>query len=131
MTLIDDIKRDQRQGTSGAWSICEYDAGDVDHWSGMPSVQAEDKYDCAIVHWDGFVQRFWRSANGDCQIHANARRIARVPAMEEALLAAVELADGFELLVQDLMNDEEADADNLADALCKLVDLRAALEAGQ
>ena len=124
--LIDDIKRDREAGTPGVWSVCEYDGGDVDHWAAMPSVQAEDKYDCAIVHWDGFTQRFWRSANGDCQIHANARRIARVPAMEAAILAAV---DALKALKFAMGPDGELDDCNKAMELCSST--LASLEAGQ
>ena len=102
--LIDDIKRDREAGTPGNWVVETYDAGDRSWWAGMPSVGADEEQDCSIVHWDGFVQKHWRSANGDNQIHANARRIARVPAMEDALIAAVEFVedmqqvhDGFDL----------------------------------
>ena len=71
--------------TPGPWRVVPYDAGDVDHWAGMPSVVAPDECDCAIVHWDGFAQRHWRSARGDAEILANARLIASAPALLEAL----------------------------------------------
>jgi hypothetical protein len=60
--------------TPGPWSVCIDDDGNP--LSGRPSIQASDEYDCAIVHWDGFVQSYWRSARGDNEIHANARFIA-------------------------------------------------------
>lgn len=116
--LIEQIKRDREAGTPGPWAAKKsaFEVFNVDHGEMKYEIAADFTLIAALYSSD---------------IDPDARRIARVPAMEEALLAAEKLADGFELLIQDLMNDEEADADNLADALCNLVDLRAALEAGQ
>ena len=100
MSIFDDIERDAKAGTPGDWSVCEYDAGNILWWSGLPSVQANEEQDCAIVHWDGFVQEFWRSPNGDKQIQANARRIARVPQIERIALAAKMLAEIIDMPVQ-------------------------------
>ena len=60
--------------TPGPWWVCIDDDGNP--LSGRPSVQAPEDCDCAIVHWDGFVQEYWRSARGDKEIQANARFIA-------------------------------------------------------
>lgn len=65
--------------TPGPWKVIIDDDGNP--LSGRPSVVASDELDCAIVHWDGFVQEFWRSARGDKEIHANAKLIAAAPTM--------------------------------------------------
>lgn len=67
MSMIDDIRKDRERGTVGAWKRTKdsYEVADADGW-----------YVC-------------RSFSGP----TNARRIARVPDMEAALLAADELAD--------------------------------------
>ena len=74
--------------TPGPWSVVYYDCGDrdyYDHNGPCPSVTAENS-DCAIVHWDGFKQRHWASANGNQkQIEANAHLIAAAPDLLEAL----------------------------------------------
>jgi hypothetical protein len=61
--------------TPGPWHVVIDDDGNP--LSGRPSVSASDELDCSIVHWDGFVQEYWRSARGDKEIQANARHIAR------------------------------------------------------
>lgn len=76
-------------GTPGPWRVVCYDAGDTphyDHNGPCPLIAAPDEEDCAVVHWDGFKQRYWSSANGNQrQIEANARAIAKVPEMVAAL----------------------------------------------
>lgn len=69
MTLIDDIKRDREAGTPGDWQCLEEG---VNSWSITP--------ECNSLR---FV------ADELCNVH-DARRIARVPRMEAALLAAEE-----------------------------------------
>jgi hypothetical protein len=86
--------------TPGPWRVVYYDCGDrhyYDHNGPCPSVQAPEDEDCAIVHWDGFKQKYWSSANGDQrQIEANAHLIAAAP----DLLAALEtLLDHYTALV--------------------------------
>ncbi|HKF95094.1 MAG TPA: hypothetical protein VKB96_10960 [Gammaproteobacteria bacterium] len=71
--------------TPGPWRVIIDDAGNP--LSGRPGVFS-DEHDCGIVHWDGFVQTYWRSARGDKEIHANARLIAAAPQLLEALEAA-------------------------------------------
>ena len=78
----------QDKHTPGPWRVIIDDDGNP--LSGRPSVAASDELDCAIVHWDGFIQEYWRSARGDKEIHANARLIAAAPDMLEALEAAEE-----------------------------------------
>jgi hypothetical protein len=74
--------------TPGPWRVVIDDDGNP--LSGRPSVVASDEFDCGIVHWDGFVQTYWRSARGDKEIHANAHVISASPDMYEALEAAIE-----------------------------------------
>lgn len=77
--------------TPGPWNVCNYDAGDCtwyDHNGPCPSVQASEDLDCAIVHWDGFKQKYWSACNGDNrQIQANARFIAAARELVPALAA--------------------------------------------
>lgn len=76
--------------TPGPWRVGLYDAGDCSWHSGTPSIEAPEDLDCAIVHWDGFAQQYWRSARGDAEIHANAHLIAAAPELYEALAEAEE-----------------------------------------
>lgn len=69
--------------TPGPWVVIIDDDGNP--LSGRPSVVASDELDCVIIHWDGFVQTYWRSARGDGEIHANARLISAAPELYEAL----------------------------------------------
>lgn len=91
--------------TPGPWSVVYYDAGDCDfydHGGPCPSVQAPDEEDCAIIHWDGFKQKYWSSANGNQrQIEANAARIVACvnacegladPSVVPELVKALEIA---------------------------------------
>lgn len=80
--------------TPGPWSVCIDDDGNP--LSGRPSVQAPEDCDCAIVHWDGFVQNYWRSARGDKEIHANARFIAYAREAVPALAARVAELEKYE-----------------------------------
>jgi hypothetical protein len=78
--------------TLGPWHVVIDDDGNP--LSGRPGVFASDELDCGIVHWDGFIQPYWRSARGDKEIHANARLIAAAPELLEALEAIVATWDG-------------------------------------
>jgi len=69
--------------TPGPWEVIIDDDGNP--LSGRPGVFSSDELDCGIVHWDGFVQPYWRSARGDKEIHANARLIAAAPDLLDAL----------------------------------------------
>ena len=80
MSLIDDIKRDREAGTPGRWV-----AESSPITSSINAPDAEKYTDIGYL------------SLGD---HAgNARRIARVPDMEDALLAADRLADAYDELV--------------------------------
>ncbi len=79
------VERLMKHVTPGPWHVTIDDDGNP--LSGRPSVQASAKLDCAIIHWDGFVQQFWRSARGDREIQANAAFIAAARELVPALSA--------------------------------------------
>lgn len=84
------MSNDSKQAfTPGPWRVVIDDDGNP--LSGRPSVMASNELDCGIVHWDGFIQTYWRSARGDREIHANAQLIAAAPEMYEALKKAEQL----------------------------------------
>jgi hypothetical protein len=62
--------------TPGPWESIIDDCGQL---AGRPGVSASADLDCSIVHWDGFVQHYWRSARGDKEVHANVALIAAAP----------------------------------------------------
>ena len=70
--------------TPGPWRVGIDDDGNP--LSGRPGVFSSDELDCGIVHWDGFVQEYWRSARGDKEIHANAHLIAAAPDLHRLAL---------------------------------------------
>lgn len=90
--------------TPGPWGVIYYDAGDQDHYDHngpCPLIAAPEDQDCAIVHWDGFKQKFWSSANGDQkQIEANADLIAAAPELHSALAAALDEIERLRVLIQ-------------------------------
>ena len=77
--------------TPGPWRVVIDDDGNP--LSGRPSVSASDELDCGIVHWDGFVQEYWRSARGDKEIHSNAALIAAAPDLLTGYRAALDEID--------------------------------------
>jgi hypothetical protein len=62
--------------------------------SGRPGVFSSDELDCGIVHWDGFVQPYWRSARGDKEIQANARLISAAPDLLDMFCLAADYLNG-------------------------------------
>jgi len=81
--MIDDIKRDREAGTDGPWSKplikCAWLGGQKSLMSDNPHLMP---YIISAIH-DGTVD-------------VDARRVARVPDMEAALIAAEEMANGAE-----------------------------------
>lgn len=108
MTLIDDIKRDREAGTPGPWETYSKDSG-IRHHTDPPF--GHHDYIAVIV-----------AANQ--RPFSDARRIARVPQMEAALLAAEELAKATEWAADNLRGISA----NQRDALDAL---REALGAGE
>ena len=93
--------------TPGEWTICVYDC--YDHNGPCPSVQS-DSEDCAIVHWDGFKQKYWSSANGNQkQIEANAEAICLLRNALPTIIAALEVVE--------LVRDEDWLAERISDSL--------------
>jgi hypothetical protein len=58
------------KATPGPWRVIVDDSGDRPLC--VPSIQASEELDCAIVHWDGFWQKYWQSARGESEWNANA-----------------------------------------------------------
>ena len=94
--------------TPGPWKVVIDDDGNP--LSGRPSVSASDELDCGIVHWDGFVQEYWRSARGDKEIHANAHLIAAAPELYDALKQFVSTFDTAALVETDHTQVGQIDA---------------------
>ncbi|SLN74894.1 hypothetical protein ROJ8625_04122 [Roseivivax jejudonensis] len=90
MSLIDDIRKDREAGTPGPWSAFTDD----------------NKPHTNIVSPTPVTQCVF-SLNGRHKRETDIRRIARVPDMEAALLAAEGLASCVESL-DDPRNEEEA-----------------------
>jgi hypothetical protein len=88
--------------TPGPWRVVIDDDGNP--LSGRPSVVASDEFDCGIVHWDGFVQTYWRSARGDKEIHANAHLISASPTMAEYIKDMADRGDERAIEIWRLVN---------------------------
>lgn len=118
---LDEIERLLAAATPGEWSTCIYDAGDCDHYDHngpCPSVQAESA-DCAIVHWDGFKQEYWSSANGNQrQIEANAALIVVARNSLPAMLTEIR-----ELRAENARLKEALDEDGLAEIITDTLDM--------
>ena len=104
--------------TGGEWTVFEYDAGSYIYDAGgfpTPSIQCEEA-DCAIVHWDGFKQQYWVSANGNAkQISANAEFIVTlVNAYRTGQLVAVS-DDAIERVARALCDEAEYAWEKLPD----------------
>jgi hypothetical protein len=87
MTLIDDIKRDREAGTPGPWAVSADGC-----YAGVEN---------GFVPFGGCgcCNSPWMSADGLAG-QSDASRIARVPDMEAALIAADKLASEMERLVK-------------------------------
>jgi hypothetical protein len=106
MNLIDQIKADREEGTPGPWNACNMVHADRGNQMTPDEI---GEYVANSVRM-GDMSRFLfvsgkHTDGGDCDVchtgngprgTANTRRIARVPDMEAALLAAAELADAVD-----------------------------------
>lgn len=93
------------RATPGPWRIINDDSGDrpVE----VPSIQASEDLDCAIIHWDGFWQEYWQSARGNKEMRSNAALIVA------AVNALGPLCDEVEALRKALQNIKyEAEREN-------------------
>jgi hypothetical protein len=109
MSLIDDIKRDQSAGTPGPWwTRSRYNGTDM----GCAIIAVRtDSGQLPGNPTRGMVG--WASAilNTEARkCEANARRIARVPDMEAALIAAERLADAAHATIHDDCDTSLVDA---------------------
>ena len=116
MSLLDDIRKDHDAGTDGPWFV---NAGDSEWSSGITGMNGY-----AVV---------WVSSRPDegIQNDADAPRIARVPQMEAALLAADELATDMMICIGNIRDAAKTDPrwDGVADKLnARLTAYRAAIE---
>ena len=94
MTLIDKIKADREYGTAGPWAChfgdddskcnCRYILGEYGGMGALAEINVCKEHSCEFGDDEG---------PDEAQSKANARRIARVPDMEAALLAADALAN--------------------------------------
>lgn len=102
MTLIEQIKADREAGTKGPWTEM-HDHPDPATAASLANIRSEANecgYAADIAHVFGCDYIF----DGRQEQKHNARRIARVPDMEEALLAAEELANAIKAVI-DLENN--------------------------
>ncbi len=122
--LIDDIKRDREAGTSGPFYIGGDHGGGLVHHVYSDDTTGSRVADCECI------------AVPKQTIDANARRIANVPAMEDALLAAVTvLTECREVCLFDDddgigVSEDVVIPSDLFDRICAAIDCKA-LEAGQ
>lgn len=88
--LIDDIKRDLEAGTPGPWTASDWNLDDGPEMTTVGRVYKEEVTPRRSSIWPGGIahERVAETSDGANPL-ADARRIARVPAMEDALLAAV------------------------------------------
>jgi hypothetical protein len=102
MTLIEQIKADREAGTAGPWAKM-HDHPDPAVAASLARIRSKDDRvwsgnEIALVFCCDYIN------DGRQEQEYNARRIARVPDMEEALLAADELADAIKAVI-DLENN--------------------------
>ena len=90
MSLIDDIKRDREAGAEGPWHL-----HDCKDWDGRATYHYQEVWteDCDVI-----AAEVYRAHNDGGM--ANMSRIARIPDMEAALLAAEELAEKLDLCLE-------------------------------
>jgi hypothetical protein len=105
MSLLDEIKRDMKQGTPGPWHTSDLDAREFEALDGTAVGDAYGRDDEAF---------------------ANASRCARVPDMEKALLAGLD-ADFISQVIRTVDGKNEMGAGQLAEHICAAIE-RAATE---
>lgn len=86
--------------TPGPWRIVPYDAGDVSEWGiYTPMIDGSEEADRAVVHWAGFKQKYWQSADGNQkEIEANADLIAMAPDLAREYLRLKEVEKAAKVL---------------------------------
>ena len=105
MRLLDEIKRDQQNGTPGPWSL----GVEADSFVDMPTtlwlaIGPKDFSPVVLAVDEGPYDDVGKP---ESEVTANARRCVRVPDMEKALLAAEELAEAADACVMEaLYNDQ-------------------------
>lgn len=93
MNLIDRIKRDRKAGTDGPWLRENATVYALMHSGWRKGVEEfKNRFSCHVQHD--------QKDSTPEEAKANARRIASVPEMEAALLAAHELADVSDEVIQ-------------------------------
>lgn len=98
--------------TPGPWRVVVDDTGKRPLT--VPSIQASEELDCAIVHWDGFWQPYWQSARGEKEWNANARLMAAAPELFAALERMVATYGHLDGYGENQPSDEAAAALNKA-----------------
>lgn len=98
MSLIDDIRKDREAGTPGEWSLEN---------RGPISIRVITAKDGQVELADAW-SKDGDSGLDDLGADANARRIARVPDMEAALLAMTEAFTEAEYAMAELGDPETA-----------------------
>ena len=92
MNLLDEIKKDMEKGTPGPWRVVIDDSGG--RWSGWPlCIESLSITDKPIARAGGQWPYDWDAKTSQHEACADARRMARAPDMEEALMAAEKLVD--------------------------------------
>lgn len=93
MSLIDDIKRDREAGTPGPWALETVPTScGVCHKIGEWPSRGQHKFSSACVYEDYPPTTLGHAS----EPQSNARRIARVPELEAAVLAAEDLAEAVD-----------------------------------
>lgn len=97
MNLREELEGLAAKATPGDWRVFYYDCGDCAHYyhnGPCPSIMADKEQDCAVVHWDGFKQKYWSAANGNQgQIEANAALIVALRNNLPTILSALDEAE--------------------------------------
>lgn len=107
--MADSIRADREAGTPGPWMAAELEEA-LCSYEDWPEVNIEANDDCG-THSLAHVRYGCSEAKVEGDVYANARRIARLPDLEEAYLAI--LSENAALREQVSKADELADASML------------------